>query len=111
MRASKVTLIYSYWRRAAAMLTAVTIGILAGGIVSVLRAQISASATASSSTPAPLLRNVGIDQKLNDEVPLDLNFRDETGNVVALRQYFDQKPVILSLVYYECPMLCTEELN
>jgi protein SCO1/2 len=77
--------------------------IIAGGIIG-LRAQ-------NSDAPAPLLRNVGIDQKLDGEVPLDLVFRDETGKAVELRQYFDSKPVILSLVYYECPMLCTEELN
>jgi protein SCO1/2 len=59
-----------------------------------------------------LLKEVGIDQKLNQQVPLDLAFRDETGAPVQLRQYFGQgKPVILSLVYYNCPMLCTQVLN
>jgi len=61
-------------------------------------------------TPA-LLRNVGIDQRLNEQVPLHLTFQDEMGQRVELSRYFDQKPVILSLVYYECPMLCTQELN
>ena len=60
--------------------------------------------------PAPL-RDVGIDQKLNEQLPLNLTFRDETGKPVQLRQYFGQKPVILSLVYYDCPMLCTLVLN
>lgn len=59
----------------------------------------------------PLLGNVGIDQKLNEQLPLNLAFQDESGQRVELRQYFGEKPVILSLVYYECPMLCTEELN
>jgi protein SCO1/2 len=58
-----------------------------------------------------LLRDVGLDQKLGDELPLDLTFRDEQGHTVALRQFFGQKPVILTLVYYQCPMLCTEVLN
>lgn len=58
-----------------------------------------------------LLVNVGIDQKLNAQVPLDLTFRDETGKTVKLGDYFGDKPVILALVYYECPMLCTQELN
>jgi len=58
-----------------------------------------------------LLKDVGIDQKLNDSIPLDLSFRDETGNTVKLSQYFGQKPVVLSLVYYNCPMLCTQVLN
>lgn len=58
-----------------------------------------------------LLKDVGIDQKLNSPVPLDLTFRDESGNAVELRQFFGQKPVILSLAYYDCPMLCTQVLN
>lgn len=64
----------------------------------------------ASSQPA-VLRDVGIDQKLNEPAPLDLVFRDETGRSVPLREYFGEKPVILSLVYYECPMLCTMVLN
>lgn len=58
-----------------------------------------------------LLKEVGIDQKLNDSVPLSLTFRDEQGKPVELGQYFDGKPVILTLVYYNCPMLCTQVLN
>jgi protein SCO1 len=58
-----------------------------------------------------ILRNVGIDQKLNQQVPLDIPFRDENGSPVRLGDFFGQKPVILSLVYYECPMLCTTALN
>lgn len=60
--------------------------------------------------PAPL-RQVGIDQRLNNQVPLNLIFRDETGQQVELGKYFGRKPVILSLVYYDCPMLCTLVLN
>jgi protein SCO1 len=58
-----------------------------------------------------LLKDVGIDQKLNDSIPLDLTFRDEAGQTVKLAQFFGAKPVILSLVYYDCPMLCTQVLN
>ena len=58
-----------------------------------------------------LLKDVGIDQKLNSTIPLNLTFRDEHGNTVALSQYFGSKPVILTLVYYDCPMLCTQVLN
>jgi protein SCO1/2 len=58
-----------------------------------------------------LLKEVGIDQKLNSSVPLDLAFRDEAGRPVKLSEYFGSKPVILSLVYYNCPMLCTQVLN
>jgi len=68
--------------------------------------------TGSTSTGLPpALRNVGIDQKLNQQLPLDLVFRDENGNAVKLGQYFGNKPVVLSLVYYDCPMLCTQVLN
>jgi protein SCO1 len=58
-----------------------------------------------------LLKEVGIDQKLNAQIPLDLAFRDEHGNPVELAQFFGAKPVILTLVYYNCPMLCTQVLN
>lgn len=52
-----------------------------------------------------------IDQKLDSQVPLGLAFRDEMGRTVRLGDYFGQKPVVLALVYYECPMLCTLVLN
>jgi protein SCO1 len=57
------------------------------------------------------LRDVGIQQKLNQQLPLDLVFHDETGQPVKLGQYFGQRPVVLALVYYNCPMLCTQILN
>ncbi|HEY6333370.1 MAG TPA: cytochrome c oxidase subunit II [Blastocatellia bacterium] len=63
-----------------------------------------------SGLPGPL-QNIGIDQKLGDQVPMDLVFRDEAGDPVKLGQLFSDKPVILSLVYYDCPMLCTQVLN
>jgi protein SCO1/2 len=65
---------------------------------------------ASQVSPADL-SNVGIDQRLNQQVPLDLQFKDETGKTVKLGDYFQSgRPVILNLVYYTCPMLCGEEL-
>lgn len=65
----------------------------------------------TSQGPA-LLREVGIDQKLNQQIPLEAEFRDENGKPVQLKQYFDgRKPVVLTMVYFECPMLCTEVLN
>jgi protein SCO1/2 len=54
---------------------------------------------------------VGIDQKLNEQLPLDLVFKDENGENVKLGEYFGKKPVVLSLVYYQCPMLCNQVLN
>jgi len=57
------------------------------------------------------LSNIGIDQRLDQQVPLDLQFKDETGKTVKLGDYFHTgRPVILNLVYYTCPMLCGEEL-
>jgi protein SCO1 len=58
-----------------------------------------------------LLQDVGFDQKLNAQLPLDLRFTDENGRAVKLGDYFGRKPVILTLAYYECPMLCTQVLN
>ena len=57
------------------------------------------------------LNDVGIDQKLNAQLPLDLVFRNEEGQSVRLGDYFGKKPVLLSLVYYQCPMLCNQVLN
>lgn len=57
------------------------------------------------------LSDVGLDQKLDQQLPLDLVFRDESGQEVKLGRYFGQKPVMLALVYYDCPMLCTQVLN
>jgi protein SCO1/2 len=65
----------------------------------------------AADTRPPMLRDVGVTQRLNEQVPLDLRFRDESGNEVRLGDYFGDKPVILTLVYYECPMLCTLVLN
>jgi protein SCO1 len=58
-----------------------------------------------------ILKRVGFDQMLNAQVPLDLRFNDETGRPVRLGDYFGKRPVILAMVYYECPMLCTLVLN
>jgi protein SCO1/2 len=58
-----------------------------------------------------LLKQIGIDQRLQQQVPLDLPFKDETGRDVRLGEYFGKRPVILVLGYYECPMLCTQVLN
>jgi protein SCO1 len=63
-------------------------------------------------TAVPMMvQGVGIDQNLNAQIPLELKFKDETGQVVRLGQYFRDKPVVLALVYYECPGLCDLVLN
>lgn len=69
------------------------------------------SKSESNGLPVPL-KKVGIEQKLNGQLPLEARFKDSSGNVVKLGDYFGKgKPVILALVYYECPMLCNEVLN
>jgi protein SCO1/2 len=60
--------------------------------------------------PEPL-REIGYEQKLGERLPLDLTLRDESGQAVTLGHYFNGRPVVLSVVYYECPMLCTLSLN
>ncbi len=59
----------------------------------------------------PGLKNVGIEQHLNEQIPADLQFRDESGKTVRLGDYFGKRPMILNLVYYKCPMLCSEVLS
>ncbi len=66
---------------------------------------------AGQSPTAELLRDVGIDQHLGTQLPLDAEFRDETGRAVRLGEFFKDRPVVLALVYYRCPMLCTQVLN
>lgn len=57
--------------------------------------------------PPHPLEEVAFDQKLNERIPLDLMFTDDTGRVIRLGDYFGKRPVILLLAYYECPMLCS----
>jgi protein SCO1/2 len=103
--------------RSAGFATAVA---LAGAIVLCLSAAPSLTAQISSygdksqgqasSTPS-ILNNVGIAQHLNYQLPLNLTFTDDTGKLVPLSSYSGKVPAILLLVYYQCPMLCSEELE
>jgi cytochrome c oxidase subunit II len=70
-------------------------------------------AAAVAAQPARPIKpsDIGFDQQLDEQVPLDLAFRDESGKTVRLGDYFNRKPVILALVYYQCPMLCNQVLN
>jgi len=78
-----------------------------GGLAS---AQIYGPPQTQVYAPSRLLQKVGINQKMGAQIPLDLPFVDESGRDVTLRQYFG-KPVILALVYYQCPSLCNMVLN
>ena len=65
---------------------------------------------ASSALPAPL-REIGFDQNIGQQLPLDVPVRDEDGRVVRLEKYFGQRPVVLIFAYYSCPMLCAQVIN
>jgi len=74
---------------------------------------LASGARRASADPAlpPILKSVGIDQRLNESIPLDVTFRDEDGREVKLGDYFGSKPVVLVMAYFRCPMLCTQVLN
>jgi protein SCO1/2 len=72
--------------------------------------RLSEAVPAAGAMPS-LLEDIGLDQKLNESLPLSLKFKDEQGRDVTLGDYFGRRPVILVLAYYECPMLCTQVLN
>jgi protein SCO1/2 len=79
-----------------------------------LRAQVSGygdKQMGPANQKSAILSKVGIAQHLNQQLPLNLTFTDDAGQQVQLASYFGQKPAILALVYYQCPMLCSEELN
>ncbi|HWE85738.1 MAG TPA: SCO family protein [Terracidiphilus sp.] len=81
---------------------------------SMLTAQVSSygdKEAGPANQKSSLLNKVGIAQHLNYQLPLNLTFTDDAGKQVQLASYFGQKPAILALVYYQCPMLCSEELN
>jgi protein SCO1 len=82
------------------------------GVLALLAVTGFAVPAARADTQRPqILRDVGFDQRLGAQAPLDLPFRDETGRAVTLRDYVGGKPVLLVPAYYECPMLCTLVLN
>jgi protein SCO1/2 len=69
-----------------------------------------AAGVPASELPEPV-REIGFDQRLNQRLPLDLAFTDEHGRTVKIGDYFGKRPVVLSFVYYGCPMLCLQSLN
>src|SRR5438105_84327 len=79
-------------------------------ILSILAA-IAAICAPAAENPRTIIQGIGLDQKLNQQIPLDLVFKDESGASVPLKIYFGNKPVLVTLVYYRCPMLCGAELT
>ncbi|MCG8606322.1 SCO family protein [bacterium] len=84
---------------------------MAGLLILIGVSRTTVAQESGASAKPDILTTVGIDQRLNENISLDLRFQDETGQTVELREYFSEKPVVLALVYYECPMLCTMILN
>jgi len=88
--------------------------------LALISAVVSAQGNAPGVRPDPALPSnqvptalskVSFEQRLNEQLPLGLQFKDESGRTVKLGEYFGRKPVVLTFVYYECPMLCTQGLN
>jgi len=93
---------------------ATTILCLAALLGPTVSAQVSSygdKETGPSNDQPSILNGVGIAQRLNQQLPLGLAFKDDAGNAVHLGDYFGKKPAILALVYFRCPMLCSEELD
>jgi protein SCO1/2 len=78
-------------------------------IVCVLFAAMCAACDAADARA--VLRDIGFDQNLGREIQLDLKFRDETDRELELKSLFGQRPILIALVYHNCPMLCGAELN
>jgi len=107
-----------YWQ---AILRTIARGGIAAALCSVLlavsaRGQVSSygdkQAGENTGDQLPqVLQQVGVTQRLNQMLPLDVQFVDDTGKTVRLGDYFGKRPAILSLVYYNCPMLCSEEMD
>jgi protein SCO1/2 len=91
------------------MIRLVTAVLVLSALPAVARAQLGPPPPPPA-TPG-VLQEIGFDQRLGEQIPLDLHFRDETGKDVRLGDYFGKRPVVLNLVYYKCPMLCTLSLN
>ena len=85
---------------------------LPGALALLIVAVLAHGSYGQSAKPnSSILKDIGIEQKLNAQVPPGLVFRDESGREVRLGDYFGKRPIILALVYYKCPMLCTMVLN
>src|ERR1051325_11257151 len=80
-------------------------------LLSIIAASIVGHAAQSQPLSDGALAKIIFQQRLDQQLSLELAFQDEEGKVVKLRDYFRQKPVILVLGYYECPMLCTIAYN
>jgi len=101
--------------RSAVLAAAAAVGLGAAALCPLAMAQVSRydekQMAPVSDKPPAILNGVGIAQHLDQLLPLGLTFTDDQGKQVQLGSYFGKRPAILALVYYQCPMLCSEELN
>lgn len=88
-----------------------TVGILLAAVAAFGQGMTRGMMSPPASVRPPGLKNVGIEQHLDEQIPPGLAFRDETGKSVQLADFFGKRPMILNLVYYQCPMLCGEVLS
>ena len=93
-----------------------SVGLMAACLHGIAQGQVAPIGEKSMGIPAQdklpsILQKATIQQRLDQPLPLNAEFRDETGRTVHLGEYFGKRPAILALVYYRCPMLCSEELN
>jgi protein SCO1/2 len=77
----------------------------------VVSAQQARQAGPVASELPPILREVGFDQNLDQQIPLDITFKNESGESVQIGRYFGARPVVLNFVYYDCPMICLQTLS
>jgi protein SCO1/2 len=102
------------WRgaaRSAAVAAAMCAAVCAPSLMSQVSSYADKQVGPVNDKPPAILNGVGIAQNLNQQLPLSLTFTDDAGKQVQLASYFGKRPAILALVYYQCPMLCSEELN
>jgi protein SCO1 len=111
----QVTKLVRSFRRSTASIAAAAVVLCAGLDATLAAAQVSGygdkQMAPASDKPPSVLNDVGIAQRLNQPLPLNLAFTDDAGKPVRLGDYFGKRPAILALVYYRCPMLCSEELD
>ena len=100
-----------YRRRATWIAAAMLLSLTAPFVFAQVSSYGDKQAGQTNDQPPSILNGVGIAQHLNTQLPLNLTFTDDAGKQVPLASYFGKKPSILVLVYYQCPMLCSEELN
>jgi protein SCO1/2 len=99
------------WLRAVIAAAAFCFAVLAPSLTAQVSSYGDKQMGTTNDKPPSILSGVGIAQNLNQQIPLSLTFTDDSGKQVQLAGYFGKKPAILALVYYQCPMLCSEELN